>query len=488
MPTAEAWAVADAASGAGSGFLPNPARSSKIGPADRSASAPASSPAKGGKWASLLRSEGSKLLDGKGREVLLRGIAVIEKGAPYLPKVGPEDFARIRSWGMNSIRLGTVWAAIEPEKGRYDQDYLDALAAVVKQATDAGLYVIVDMHQDMYGEPFGDGRFPDGPYGDGAPAWTLTPCPHVEFTAAGLPWAANYFSPAVVCAFTNFWTSKELQAHYAGAWWEIARRLADNPLVAGYDLMNEPSQGAIPPGVFETQFLYPSQARWLEEIRKVDPKHIGFLESPNYKNVHLPTIPALTLPPNCAYAPHLYGFWDEVPGQGAEAREPLVDLNFNYSVQEAKLMGLPMWLGEFGMVYNAPGAAEFLRHVYDLVDGARAGAALWAYGRGTGYSPIEADGTPRPTLVEVARAYPSAVPGLGEFNFDALSSTLTASWSGKGAAVFAVPAIRYPQGIRVETDGKWSWDRERAELVVTGGSRLSLAPAAIKAGGQPPRR
>ncbi|MBI4728728.1 MAG: cellulase family glycosylhydrolase [Acidobacteria bacterium] len=416
----------------------------------------------------LLRAEGGKLLDGDGRDVLLRGIAVINKYPPFLPPVASSDFARIRSWGMNSIRLGTSWAAIEPEKGTYDQEYLSKFTALVSEATGAGLYVVVDMHQDVYGTP----------WDNGAPAWAAeTTCPHADLAGATGAWAANYLSPAVMCAFTSFWTSADLQAHYAGAWVAVAARLKDNPMVAGYDLMNEPYQGFIPPGVFETQYLYPSQARWLDAIRGTGDGHVGFLEPPNYKNVHMPTVPPLEPPENAVYAPHLYGLWDWAPYTGAEARPPLAETNFRYSVAEAGVAGLPLWLGEFGMVYDAPDAEGFLRRVYDLADEARAGASYWVYEPGTGYSPIEKNGTPRGILDDIARAYPAAVPGLTAFHFDAATSELTATWSGGGTAIFAAPEIRYPNGPDVGTDGQWTWDRSTGELRVTGGSTVLVRPA-----------
>ncbi|MFA5890294.1 MAG: cellulase family glycosylhydrolase [Actinomycetota bacterium] len=427
--------------------------------------APVSAPA----TTTTLRVQKGKLLDAEDRDVILRGIAMINKASPYLPNFGAQDFALVRSWGMNSIRLGTSWRAIEPTKGEYDTGYLDRLAGFARAATDAGLYVIVDMHQDLWG----------GPWGNGAPDWaTDETCPHVDSASYTGAWATNYLSPAVMCAFTNFWTSAELQDHYTKVWREVASRMADNPMVIGYDLMNEPYQGFIPPGVFETQFLYPSQSRWLKSARELDPKAIGFLEAPNYKNVHMPTVPAIDTPPNAVYAPHLYGFWDEIPGQGEQARGDLASANFRYSVVEAHVMGLPMWLGEFGIVHDAPGAAGFLRTVYDLADEAWAGTAYWEYSPGNSYSPIDRDRDPRATLIEIARPYPVAVPELTEFHFDAATAVFEATWTGSGDAVFAVPHMWYPDGPQVDIDGgSWAWNPTTAELTVTGGAGLTVKPA-----------
>ena len=64
--------------------------------------------------------------------------------------------------GMNAVRLLIFWAAVEPQKGIYDEEYLERLAKRVKWYTDNGAWVILDMHQDIYGYAV---------HGNGAPGW-----------------------------------------------------------------------------------------------------------------------------------------------------------------------------------------------------------------------------------------------------------------------------------------------------------------------------
>src|SRR5688572_2330687 len=109
-----------------------------------------------------------------GRALVLRGVNLAGRNRwpPYFDFHGPDDFLRVRrDWAMNSIRLITTWAAIEPVRGRYDEAYLDALAERVVWAGQAGLYVIIDLHQDVFGEGFG---------GDGFPRWT---CDETRYAA-----------------------------------------------------------------------------------------------------------------------------------------------------------------------------------------------------------------------------------------------------------------------------------------------------------------
>ena len=67
-----------------------------------------------------------------------------------------------KKFGFNGIRFLIFWAAIEPKRGEYDHNYLERVAERVKWYTDNGAYVVLDMHQDVYGYAVG---------GNGAPAW-----------------------------------------------------------------------------------------------------------------------------------------------------------------------------------------------------------------------------------------------------------------------------------------------------------------------------
>ena len=82
-----------------------------------------------------------------GRRAILRGanLAGAHKAAPYFGFHQPPDYVALREhWGMTSIRLLISWAGIEPEKGKYDESYLDGVALRVGWARDAGLTVVLD--------------------------------------------------------------------------------------------------------------------------------------------------------------------------------------------------------------------------------------------------------------------------------------------------------------------------------------------------------
>ena len=181
-----------------------------------------------------------RFVDEAGRHVILHGINVGRSYKPYVSWHQPEDYARMREWGFNCVRLLTVWAAIEPECGKYDEDYLCKLDKRIAWAKENGLYVMLDMHQGLWGEKAGGG---------GAPAWA-TLDEGKPRGPKGAVWSDAYFtSPMIQTAFDKFYANKPgpddvgIQDRFALAWQHVARRYADEPAVVGYDLFNEPFMG-----------------------------------------------------------------------------------------------------------------------------------------------------------------------------------------------------------------------------------------------------
>ena len=378
-----------------------------------------------------LRVDGARFADRQGREVILRGGALIKKSAPGLPVMTERDWENVRALGWNSLRLGTAWEHVEPRDGEYDAAYLDAFAALAREAMDRGLYVVIDFHQDVWGKPAGNGH----------PAWTTySECDgtHVDLASAAGTFAANYFSPFTVCQFTRFWADTAMQERYAAALAQVARRIGDHPRLAGYDVMNEPFQGAVPPAAFEVAALFPFYKRVTDAVRAVNPDALMFLEPANAKNVHLPTATAAAaLPDGSAYAPHVYGLWDA--NDAFTERAALVDANMAFSAAEADAMGVPLWYGEFGMRRSAPEAEATVTQIYERADEQRAGASVWEYARNE-YGVLRADGSLDPArAATVARPYPARTAGsLSRFAYDGERFEL--EWTAtRGRTLLALP-------------------------------------------------
>jgi len=69
-----------------------------------------------------------------GRESVFHGVNAIVKGPPWVPEyknfsrdisMSKEDFQILKDMGNNIIRLGLMWPGVEPNRGEYNETYLD---------------------------------------------------------------------------------------------------------------------------------------------------------------------------------------------------------------------------------------------------------------------------------------------------------------------------------------------------------------------------
>ncbi|MDR3344789.1 MAG: cellulase family glycosylhydrolase [Oscillospiraceae bacterium] len=196
-----------------------------------------------------ISTQGMRFVDEYGRERIFRGINLIDK-KPHLGKkvifkypVDDAYLQRCQSLGFNLIRLGALWDVFEPQPGQYNEEFLDELGEILDRCAKYGIYVFLDVHQDVWGEAANKG-------GSGAPAWaTLTDGYKVKNTR--FVWSEGYFfRKAVWAAFDNFWGNapvqgKGLQDWYADLWRHLAARFKDKPALLGYEPMNEPFSGRL---------------------------------------------------------------------------------------------------------------------------------------------------------------------------------------------------------------------------------------------------
>jgi hypothetical protein len=176
---------------------------------------------------------GRWLTDADGRVLLVTGVNMVNKLAPYAPDAdgfGADDAAFLAANGFDAVRLGVIWKAVEPEPEVFDDSYLARIAATVNLLGSYGIVSLLDFHQDMYNEEF---------QGEGAPDWAVDTSGLLAFPELGFP--ANYFlQPALQAAYDNFWANTHvdgegLQDWYAGAWQHVAAYFAGNPNLLGYD-------------------------------------------------------------------------------------------------------------------------------------------------------------------------------------------------------------------------------------------------------------
>lgn len=395
---------------------------------------------------------GEQLRDPDGRAVVLRGVnlAGAHKSPPYFDFHQPADYTRVRAdWGMSSARFLITWAAVEPARGEYDDAYLDEVALRMEWAAAAGLVVVIDMHQDLYGEGF---------YGDGAPRWSCDEAHYAAYVPVE-PWFANYANEHVVACYDGFWRSDDLQAHFTEAWRRVAARLRDSPAVIGFDVMNEPHWGSAPVASFEEDYLAPFYDRVVAAVRGEAPDWVAFLEPAASRNLGFPTrLPPFPYP-DVVYAPHSYDPMAE-GGAGFDAarREALVS-TFPLLRDEARTLGAALWIGEYGGMAATPGIVEYMDAEYDAQASVTAGGMYWEYGRNDGYGIVDPTGAEKPELVDtLVRPYPERVAGEPlPWEWDESTSTFTFRYRPDATVtaptIVVVPARRYPGGWTHECGG-----------------------------------
>ena len=446
----------------------------------------------------------------QGRVLVLRGINVISaaKGDPErLARIDAGDARRVaRDWGFDFVRFLVFWDAIEPAPGVYDETYLQRVEERLDLLHDEGLWVMLDMHQDVYARKF---------CCDGAPEWAIRD-DDLPFQQRE-PWFLNYFEPAVQRAFDHFWAAEgphaDLQEHYAGAWVAVAERLGRHPAVIGYDLMNEPHPGSDdditelllatpnpdgPHAAFDREKLQPFHQRLIDRIRAVDTEGWIFFE-PRYgapgnglPSYAPPLVDPRPGPARVAYAPHLYS----LPLDASHAYDPAHDpVLANWEERRAaELAAQPMalLLGEWGLDWRWTNAGGFSLGVVDMADRMRAGWAYWSYDPG-GWGLWDRERGEQPNAAWLVRPYPRAVAGVPlAWAFDRETRVFTLTFEerpgARGPTEIALPARRlYPDGWDVSTsdaDGTWSWAWDAAREILsvttpaTGGTHtLELRPA-----------
>ena len=156
-----------------------------------------------------------------------------------------------------------------------------------------------------------------------------------------------------------FWIYKEFQDRVVHLWEVIAEHYKDQPWVAGYDLINEPAD---PTG--EKVFPYYKCLR--DAIRKVDPKHILFLEGDRYATDFDKFTEVWD---NVVYTNHDYampGFISggDYPGytNGVYYDKKVLEQDFLKKSEFMFSHHVPLWVGEFGPVYTGNPEKDEMRY------------------------------------------------------------------------------------------------------------------------------
>ncbi|MGA2012831.1 MAG: cellulase family glycosylhydrolase [Solirubrobacteraceae bacterium] len=412
------------------------------------ASDPAAGVAARAGWAraGIVRAPGGpELTDALGRSLQLHGVNLVDKcggaaldadaeGSPCVGSdVGPgiayvlsptapdparrftiADALTLAGLGVNVVRLGIIWEGLEPgpagvapndpvycsphaagrsfpglgSRDPYDPGtvsaYLQRTDQIVEILADAGIRVIIDMHQDAWGSAFFNATGATPWNGEGAPPWAT--CTWPAPTAAMPPgWGSAYDVAGVQDAFHHFWAndvSGDLQGQFARVWEAVARHYRGNPDVIGYEVANEPNDYRTDHvdaelecdyggPVHEPRSCALSHAQALPDgligaIRSADPGHVVIFEPSGSTDFGDPERIGIAEPlrfADLALAFHVYG------ATGAQIAQTRAERDATITDQP----GGPAWMmDEFGASADAPAAAA-------TVAAADAAGLSWAF-------------------------------------------------------------------------------------------------------------
>ncbi len=302
----------------------------------------------------------TNLLDDQARAVFLHG-ANVSNFAKYQPDFLTwhtlEDFQALAAIGIDSVRLQTYWAAIMPTDGVIDTVYLDAYAAKVEAAIAAGLLVVVDMHQDVFGVGFLE---------DGAPRWACAEENYATWEQQS-PWYMNYLTPQVQACYDAFYTDPVLFGKFVDAWVAVATRVKDLPEVIGFDLFNEPNWGTYTPSLFLPELFLPLQEQIADALFEVAPDKVVFLQGTTlFHALGVPEPARPTRLTNAIYGAHYYhpAVHDGSAYVPATMTADCVAALDSMEATATVLGDVPVWVGEYGGPWSV---AEFATYMGDML-------------------------------------------------------------------------------------------------------------------------
>lgn len=338
--------------------------------------------------------------DSDGHVLLLRSVSFSGQAKwtdDHLFPFTSADIDTLLSSGINSVRMLTFWKAVTPDApGEVDQSYVDAFAAQVDQLAAAGLYVVVDMHQDLWGVPFNS---------HGAPGWACPPEITDGYEPSGA-WWTNYATPQVTGCFDLFWEDLSLQQDFIDAWTALATAVCPQERVVGFDLMNEPYPGsALFDAGWDNDVLMPFYERVSEAIEEVCPGRLYFVE-PSASFVigwAQPLVVDEALRDRVVYAGHFYPQEVHEPsGTGYDGDVAAMAERVWYSVGTQVANSTAVWVGEYGGMTDSPSFDLYLRDLHTIYASHNISTALWDYSRSDGgFAMLDDAGVLKPVFADV---------------------------------------------------------------------------------------
>ena len=342
----------------------------------------------------LLQVKGNQIIDGSGRPVRLRGVNIggwmnMENfingytGAEHTFRavmaqtIGPDraefffdrmldyffaedDISFLKSLGVNVVRLPLNYRHFENDTRPFEylKKGFERLDKVIQWCKKYGMYAILDLH-------------------------SVQGCQNSD-------WHSDNANRQV-----SFWQHPHFQDRCVSLWEELSRRYKDNQTVAGYNVINEPMCN-LPDGRYNMSYspnwelFNQVYRRVVSAIRKIDQKHIIYLEGDYYSM----RFDGLETPfaDNLVYSSHNYvealQFSNSYPGINSGEfwdyeRQKRVFMQAE-GTQFCQKYNVPLWIGEFGPVFmgkeqDLPNRCRALDDQIDIIENFGGHWTTWTY-------------------------------------------------------------------------------------------------------------
>jgi endoglycosylceramidase len=377
---------------------------------------------------------------------------------------------------VNVVRLLFTWEAFEPERGSYDQSYLDYYESVLDALHERGILAIVDVHQDAFS------RFSTSGCGEGMPKWAVSTAVTPDTPDNGehcISWGALSLSDADTHrSWDDFYADTNgVRTRYLGLLDKLAKRFADHPAVLGYDMLNEPW------GDEKTQ-LGPLYRDAEKVLRMADSDAIMFVSPQVLTSAGQDTELAKPAFANFAYAPHYYdgGVVLNHAWNGESLSMPVGRM-----FDRGNTFQVPTIVAEFGAPADVTNVEGYIDAFYAELDARLMSATQWTFvGHFSeqkkdgwnleNFSVVDAQGRLRANFR--VRPYPMRIAGEPS-GFNAQAAAITLEWKHEpllGATrIFAPKASTFHGSVHADTGEKASCAYEPGDLVVRCTSTMSGA-------------
>ena len=236
--------------------------------------------------------------------------------------INESDFDRIHAAGLNCVRLPFLSSMLEEPDGFQNLDN------AVRWAGTRGIYVILDMH--------------------------------------GAPGSQSDQGHTGVADRTQFFQDPANITRAEALWKQMARRYRDNPTVAGYDLVNEPT--AAP----NSDTLYVVTDRLYRAVRAADSTHLVFIED-GYTGIQWMPFPGPCGWTNVVYSTHFYQFKAKSPEDDTKAFTAYLA----GIAKESARRQVPHYVGEFA--FEPSGTAPMEATLIQAMDAQGVSWTQWTY-------------------------------------------------------------------------------------------------------------